>query len=276
MNLAELLEDRATQYGDSPLYTYLDKSLEKTEIISYAGLYESARKIAGKLQDMGAKDKPVILLYPHGPEFISAFFGCILASAIPMPQSVPRGRNWALIDNVIRTYGVELLLTDDSRISNLHLAEACKQRVRVTSSQSIDSSYADILEQNSRKESDIAFVQFSSGSTSKPKGVAISHENILHNSMIIKDAFGIGKEDVGINWLPFYHDMGLIGHVIQPLYSGIQNYFMSPISFVARPGNWLKAISMYRGTISLSKYLPRLLQHTQERIPVCTLSFRRA
>ncbi|GAB1255701.1 hypothetical protein NBRC116494_02030 [Aurantivibrio plasticivorans] len=98
--------------------------------------------------------------------------------------------------------------------------------------------------------SDIAFIQYTSGSTSKPKGVVITHENIMANSEEIRREFDNKPGDVGVTWLPFFHDMGLIGHIIQPLYTGMLNYFLSPIRFVAQPYLWLEAISKYDGAVS--------------------------
>src|SRR5690606_32193544 len=98
--------------------------------------------------------------------------------------------------------------------------------------------------------SDLAFIQFTSGSTTAPRGVAISQGNILANLATISKEFGCVAGETAVSWLPFHHDMGLVGHVLQPLYSGIHNYFMAPMDFAANPLRWLSAISRYRASIS--------------------------
>ena len=95
----------------------------------------------------------------------------------------------------------------------------------------------------------VAFLQYTSGSTAKPKGTVVSHANLLHNSRVIHEAFGSNETSVGIGWLPMSHDMGLIGNVIQPLYAGFPLVFMTPEHFLVKPIRWLRAISRYRGTI---------------------------
>ena len=250
INLYELLENRAQEKGDELLFAYLDKRLNVTETIGYQSLYVSAKNIAGRLQEKNVYQQPILLLYPHGPEFIRAFFGCILAGAIPIPLSLPRGGGWSSINNILGKYNIRIALCNDAEYINRNISEILNQNIDIISTINLEHSYVNRWLPPKLSADDIAFVQFSSGTTSSPKGVSITHKNILHNSNIIKHAFNIKQSDVGVNWLPFYHDMGLIGHIIQPLYSGISNYFMSPISFVARPISWLRAISKYKGSIS--------------------------
>lgn len=247
-DLIELLEQRASDFADRPLFTFLNRSNTILNTLSYSSLFRSAKAIATEIQSRKLEKSPIGLLFPHGPEFITAFFGVLLAGAFPMPLVRSRGRDWNAIERTINQSSSTCLLTLSSKGEHVpgNIASAC-QMIYLDE---IDLSGENLWRRPHVRGDDLALIQFTSGSTSAPKGVAITHANVLHNSESIRRDFRNTRDDVGVTWLPFHHDMGLIGHVLQPLYTGIHNYFLSPITFVAQPFRWLEAISKFGGTIS--------------------------
>jgi acyl-CoA synthetase (AMP-forming)/AMP-acid ligase II len=246
MDLVSLLESRKDNYQDKPLYSFLDRNLNVVLTLSYSDVYQSAVRIAAALQAHSLNGQPVVLLYSHGPDFIKAFFGCIFAGAWPMPITKARGENWATLSDLVSISGAKALLTTQKKAGNLpeqlrHLIILCTD---CTANLSADWVRPEI------NSDDIALIQYTSGSTSNPRGVLISHGNVLHNSKRICRNFSCTNIDIGVSWLPFHHDMGLIGHIVQPLYAGFHNYFLAPIDFLASPLRWLQAISTFKGTVS--------------------------
>lgn len=251
--LTHLLQQRTQQAPDTPLFSFLNKNCECTSTLTFSGLYTKAAQLAQLLHSRGIAKQPVLLCYPDGCEFVVAFFGCILAGAWPVPVPVGRGRHWGALPRIAGACHANAVLTTESRkdLVSKH-CEAVSGLMVMCSDSDVDNNSASA--ENWRcvdaQPDDIAFIQYTSGSTAGPKGVVITHQNVLHNSMAIKRAFQCVRNDIGVSWLPLHHDMGLIGHVIQPLFSGIHNYFLNPADFVCNPLRWLQAISRYGGTIS--------------------------
>jgi len=234
---------------DAPLYSFLDGKGEERQSINHAALFFAARNIAASLQLRRLQGQPVLLLYPHGPEFIIALYGAILAGAVPVPLCRQRGVDWNGLNSIIRASRSSLLLTTSSRFRTMPEEWIDEMGIQVLCTDQLN----DLSSRWKRpilSPSDLAFIQFTSGSTMTPRGVAISHGNILGNLALIAKEFGCIEGETAVSWLPFHHDMGLVGHVLQPLYSGIHNYFLAPVEFAARPHRWLSAISRYRATIS--------------------------
>lgn len=248
-SLLAVFEKAVEARPDAPLYSFLDSKGEVRQSVDHAALFFAARNIAASLQLRRLQGQPVLLLYPHGPEFIIALYGAILAGAVPVPLSRQRGVDWSGLNNIIRASRSSLLLTTSSRfrsmpeewIDDIGIQILCTDELNDLSSR---------WKRPIQSSSDMAFIQFTSGSTMMPRGVVISQGNILNNLAMIAREFGCVEGETAVSWLPFHHDMGLVGHVLQPLYSGIHNYFLAPVEFAARPLRWLTAISRYRATIS--------------------------
>jgi acyl-CoA synthetase (AMP-forming)/AMP-acid ligase II len=249
-DLIRLLAERTQECGEKPLYTFLNKNLEPATRISYAELSVRTRLIAAHIYEKRLHGTPAILLFPHSPEFIYSFFGCMRSGQVPVPVSLPRGANIAPLERVIRHCAPKYLMTLSGVLSSS--AQRCMEAlgVSIVYVDTIDFGETSSGSMATEHSSELSFIQYSSGTTATPKGVAITHANILDNSERIKQAFGSSDQDIGLCWLPFYHDMGLIGHLIQPLYTKIHNYFISPLSFVANPLYWLRAIDRFNVTIS--------------------------
>ncbi|MDH7944520.1 AMP-binding protein [Pseudohongiella sp. SYSU M77423] len=245
--LPGLLRCRTASEPEKLIYTFLNADLKPECQITLSGLLEQSQKLACGMQRIGLKGTRVGLIYTHGPEFVQVFWASVLAGVTPVPMTKPRGTSWTGMAALLSKHGVRAVLTGQTLAALIKV-----DHVPVYTLQSLleFSHEQPQLELQSPQASDVAFIQFTSGSTSQPKGVAISHSNILANVRQISSAFQCNRDDVGLSWLPFHHDMGLIGHVIQPVYAGIHNYFLSPKTFVARPLKWLAAIDKYRVTIS--------------------------
>lgn len=246
--LLDLLQQRAIEYGDRPLYSFFDRCLSVSKSLSFATLYKRAQAFAGVLQHERCAGQPVLLYCPHGPEFLVAFFASILAGAWPVPVTRHRAGSATGLSLLLKACGARTVITTGSRSSSLP-ESLNNSRLRVLS---VDErgEYGRPYRRPVLSAADTAFIQYTSGSTSSPKGVVISHANVMHNAELIRRAFACTPDDVGVSWLPFHHDMGLIGHVIEPLYAGLHNYFLKPADFVARPGLWLQAMTGVGGTLS--------------------------
>lgn len=250
-NLTDLLETRANQSPQRPMYSFLDRQLDCKVTRCYGEFFENAKRFAVELQSAGLSRSPVLLLQPDPEEFVLSFWACILAGVWPMPYVRPRGYRWSQLGILLSQSGASALITT-SGIAKLIPAQTLAD-ITVVSSDMRCSSTEDKRLQWIRPRTDkddVAFIQYTSGSTSRPRGVVITHGNILNNLESIHRDFACSETDIGLGWLPLHHDMGLVGHVLQPCYSGIHNYFMRAADFSGNPLCWLQAIHRYRATIS--------------------------
>lgn len=252
-NLVELLSLRADQQRHQRGFTFLtDEQAE--EGVTYGELDRQARTIGAHLQRLKAAGERVLLLYPPGLAYIAAFFGCLYAGAVAVPVYPPRrNRPTPRLEVVVADSQAKIVLTTAKT-----LAEAARLQLHAPYLKELhwlatDDLLADAAAewQPIRVDRDHhAFLQYTSGSTATPKGVILTHGNLLHNLEGIRRAFEHSAESQGVIWLPPYHDMGLIGGILQPLYVGFPVVLMSPMAFLQRPYNWLHAVSRYRATTS--------------------------
>ncbi|MFD0386331.1 AMP-binding protein [Streptomyces stramineus] len=253
------LREQARRYADTRWFAFVESrrgSTVETGRLTYTGLERRARDIGARLAGAGVTDQPVLLLYPAGLEFLSAFFGCLFARAVavpaPLPTTDPRALDRA--EAIIRDTGIRLILTDRGnqaalrqwlRGTGLHVTVSCLATETTPPPASGHTALPEVTAQTT------AYLQYTSGSTGAPRGVAVSHANLLHNSQQIHTVIGSPTSGTGAGWLPHYHDMGLVGQLLQPLYTGGNMVFTSPLTFVARPAVWLQMISRYRAAFTL-------------------------
>ena len=249
--IVDLLELRAAGKPDEVVYTYLldDGAGEKT--LTYGQLYDDARRVATLLLEHVSPGDRAILLFGSGLDFVLAFMGCQVAGVVPVPVMPPRdatptelGRVMAIMDDV----GANLIVTSEQLIQ---MGQAFFQTtslawLSVEDLQGVAKTSAVAVED----ASDLALLQYTSGSTSRPRGVMVGHDNLMHNLADIYWAEGNSPGTISVSWLPMSHDMGLIEGVLQPLYRGGPVILMSPMAFLRRPLCWLEAISKYRATVS--------------------------
>ncbi|MFL6284933.1 MAG: amino acid adenylation domain-containing protein [Pyrinomonadaceae bacterium] len=253
-SLVGLLRARAQSHAGRTLYSFLSEELTAETSLTYAELDEKARAVGAWLQEAGAAGKPVLLLFPAGLEYIAAFFGCLYAGAAAVPAYPPsRNRNINRLLAIVKDARPSVVLTTQSVLSKIEprLNETPELKgLRWTATDSLGQSWAGLWREPDVDGETLAFLQYTSGSTAAPKGVMVTHGNLLHNEELIRRAFDQSEESVIVGWLPLFHDMGLIGNVLQPLYVGARCVLMSPTAFLQSPFGWLEAISRYRATTS--------------------------
>ncbi|MGX6999429.1 amino acid adenylation domain-containing protein [Caballeronia sp. KNU42] len=224
----------------------------------YAELDRRAVCVAAHFGKQGAAGERALLLMDSGIDYVSAFFGCLYAGVVAVPVYPPeskREQHLARLRGIAQDAGVRYVLTTSAlqeRFADQYgeLAPDAEiiavDTLCATTAPAVSHAYT----LHDVQPSDIAFLQYTSGSTGTPKGVMVSHGNLIANEIAIKAGLGVQSDDVFVSWLPLYHDMGLIGSLLQPVFSGIPLVLMSPQYFLERPLRWLQAIARHRGTIS--------------------------
>ncbi|MFM1997678.1 MAG: hypothetical protein RLZZ111_2065 [Planctomycetota bacterium] len=252
--IVDLLRQRAAYKPHDRAFTFLVDGENEELNITYAELDRKARAVGAWLASQGMAGKRVLLLYPSGLDFIAAFMGCLYGGAIAVPAYPPRkNRSVERIEAIAADADASVALTTRDvldRFDALRATAPSLEHLIWKVDSEIDPAWADRWERPDIDGNTLAFLQYTSGSTGTPKGVMLSHENLLHNSLRIMQAFEITRSQSGVFWLPSFHDMGLIGGILVPLYGGKFNVLMSPVAFLQKPLRWLQAISKYRATIS--------------------------
>ncbi|MEL4894157.1 fatty acyl-AMP ligase [Crocosphaera sp. Alani8] len=253
-NLVEILRYRAINQPKKKAYTFLKDGEKELISLTYEELDIQSKNIAKRMLVLGTSGERALLLYPPGIEFITAFFGCLYAGIIPIPLYPPkRNQNLLRLQSVISDAGAKISLTTQNILDNIEKHFINTPDLAALSWFTTDN-YKDSLTESwyppQITPDSIAFLQYTSGSTGNPKGVMVTHENLLVNSADIDRGFEHNSDSVIVTWLPTFHDMGLIYGVLQPLYKGIPCYMMSPATFLQSPVRWLQAISKYKGTHS--------------------------
>lgn len=253
LSLVSLLRHRVREQGKQTAYTFLKGDKSETEAMTYSQLDRKARAIAARLQSFGDPGNRALLLYPAGLEFIAAFFGCLYAAMVAVPANPPRlNRSLSRLKSIATDSDAWLVLTTTSIIERLERQPLRNPELASLQWIATDAIH-DGLEADWHRPSltcdSLALLQYTSGSTGSPKGVMVSHENLLHNLDFIHKFFGHSSKTLVVNWLPHYHDMGMIG-VMQPVFGGFPIVLMSPVHFVQKPIRWLRAISHFRATTS--------------------------
>src|SRR3954469_10134850 len=257
-SMIEVLAARAAEQGDDVAYMFLDDRDGESQI-TFAELDRRARLIAARLQLELKPGDRALLVYPAGLEFISAFFCCLYAGVAAVPPTYPKPkRPMPRLQRIAVDCDAHVALSTAQTLTTLdpELLSADAATNQWIATDELSNDLADLWHRPTIDKNDLAFLQYTSGSTSDPKGVMVSHANLLANLERIRQSFGIGdlEEDVasstGVSWLPAYHDMGLIGGILTAMYMGGRTVLMSPTAFLQRPMRWLQAISDYNGIFS--------------------------
>ncbi|HEX2224608.1 MAG TPA: fatty acyl-AMP ligase, partial [Thermoanaerobaculia bacterium] len=253
-SLVELLRERADARPDHPVYRFLTDSGEEI-LLTCGELDRLARGIAARLQALGAAGERALLLYPPGLEFVAAFFGCLYAGAIAVPAYPPRNaRGLPRLLAIAADARPRFVLTTSSLLPKVEVwaadIAAGGTAFPIATDDPASAEAAADWRDPGLSPDHLAFLQYTSGSTGTPKGVMVSHGNLLHNEEAIHRAFGLTERSVIVSWLPLFHDMGLVGGLLQPLYAGARCILMSPVAFLQSPVRWLQAISRFGGTTS--------------------------
>ncbi|ASS74693.1 hypothetical protein CIG75_06710 [Tumebacillus algifaecis] len=250
--LVELLQIRAQSWADRDAFAFLSDNVE--ERITFAELDRKARAVAAVLQGLGAEGERALLLYQSGLEYIVAFFGCLYAGVFAIPAYPPRQNgNLDRLQAIVKDSEAKYALTTTAILSGVEKrfgdAEGLSDLAWVNTDEVKDSE-AERWKMPKIDGETLAFLQYTSGSTSAPKGVMLTHGNLLANLELIQSSFETSEQDRAVIWLPPYHDMGLIGGILQPIYAGFYTTLMAPVAFVQRPLRWLQEISRTRASVS--------------------------
>ncbi|MBV8518388.1 MAG: aminotransferase class III-fold pyridoxal phosphate-dependent enzyme [Acidobacteria bacterium] len=252
-SLVHLLQERADELPGHRSYTFLAGG-EESESLTFARLNRRARAIAARLQRLGAKGERALLLYPAGTEYIAAFYGCLAAGTVAVPGYPPRmNRNLNRLESIIKDAEARFALTTDAvyrQLSERFDESPSLKRLQWVVTDPIAEDEADGWTDPNATRETLAFLQYTSASTSAPKGVMVTHGNILHNQVLMKEAVQHDRNTIAVSWLPLFHDMGLISIVLSSLYNGIPCYLVAPVDFLKKPRLWLEAISKYGATFS--------------------------
>lgn len=251
--LVELLRTRGQNQPKQTAFTFLQDGETESDSLTYQELDSLSRAIAAQLQSSTVPGERALLLFPPGLEYISAFFGCLYAGLVAVPAYPPRpNRSLARLQTIVADAQASVALTTTSILSNLErqFAQAPELKTLRWLTTNQVGNLAQEWQEPAVSGDTLAFLQYTSGSTAAPKGVMITHSNLLHNLGLIHQCFEHTPNSRGVIWLPPYHDMGLIGGVLQPLYGGFPVTLMSPLVFLQNPLRWLRAISRYRATTS--------------------------
>ncbi|MGW5413549.1 fatty acyl-AMP ligase [Actinomadura geliboluensis] len=271
-DFVSLVRDNIRTHGDDRSFTFVSEASSsggqapappgagrtyKENVLGFAELDRKARALARRLEARGLRDRAVLLLYPEGLEFISAFLGCLYARVIAVPAPLPdldAGR-FGRTRRIIEDADIALILTDTAHRGTLDAwlrAAGLRSRLHCLDTQAGKDVDPGDWSPPEFGPDTLAFLQYTSGSTSDPKGVMVSHGNLLCNGEEIKRRIEGSPDTIGVGWVPHYHDMGLVGQFLQPLYLACRYVFTSPITFIKRPVLWLELISRYRGTITVA------------------------
>jgi acyl-CoA synthetase (AMP-forming)/AMP-acid ligase II/acyl carrier protein len=248
--LIDLLRWRATHQPEQPAYIFLVDGDTEELCDTYLDLDQQARGLAAHLQAMGAGGERALLLYPPGLEFLRAFFACLYAGVIAVPLYPPRlNRPDHRIHGIAADAGAKLALTNSPTTDNLTRRLEHNPELDHLTWLATDVDFSQLApawrKPPAGRES-LAYLQYTSGSTSAPKGVMVSHGNLMYNLAYIKYAVKLTPAGRSITWLPHFHDMGLVDGLLTALYNGFPGYLMAPNAFLQQPIRWLKAISRYK------------------------------
>jgi acyl-CoA synthetase (AMP-forming)/AMP-acid ligase II len=251
-NFVSLIARHARDRPDHAAFIFLKNGETEEATLTYAQMHWRVMHLATQLTRTGAANGRALLVYPHGLDFIIAFLACLHARAIAVPLPVPQ-----LNDRTGRFSAIQLdaqaqwILTTERLLAELpHYFTGAPSFLATDVSYALNTEGGGWSADSDADPAAIAFLQYTSGSTGQPKGVAVSHLNLMHNQSMIKQAFGTSKDTISVSWIPSYHDMGLIGSILGSIHSGTTCVMMSPMSFVQKPIRWLRAISRYRATTS--------------------------
>ncbi|MFN5466086.1 MAG: fatty acyl-AMP ligase [Cyanobacteriota bacterium] len=253
------LADHAANSPHALAYTFVRSANDPGLSITYKQLYQSSSVLAARLLIRSEPGSRALLLYPAGIDFVIAFYACLIAGMIAVPVCPPRGsKKVERLAAIFRDCEPDLFLSISATLKTVHHAFAeleplreieCLATDTLIAEGNTDEISADNLNLVTRSY-DVAFLQYTSGSTGFPKGVVVTHGNIDENSVSIQQAFQLSAASSSVCWLPHFHDMGLIDGIIQPLFTGFNGVLLAPETFVKRPVVWLQLISRFAATHS--------------------------
>jgi acyl-CoA synthetase (AMP-forming)/AMP-acid ligase II len=253
-SLAEVFRWRAEHQPERWCYSFLRDGEADEQRVTYAEVHDRASAVAALLTGHAAPGERALLVLPPSLDFAYAFVGCLYAGVVAVPLAAPHplrlGRAAGRLRAVAVDCGAEVALTTAA----LRAAATSAEGSGLPSLEwlAVDETPGSPapFDPGEAEPGDLAFLQYTSGATGRPKGVMVTHENVLANEAMIARAFESTPDAVGVGWLPFHHDMGLIGNLLHPPFAGYPVVLLPPLSVLQQPRRWLQAISRYRATVS--------------------------
>jgi acyl-CoA synthetase (AMP-forming)/AMP-acid ligase II/alkylation response protein AidB-like acyl-CoA dehydrogenase len=259
MTLVDLLRERASQYADSCAYTFLEDGVVEAGRLTYGMLDRRARTLAARIQEISNPGDRAILLFPAGLDFIVGFFGCLYAGVVSIPAPPPEASRLKRTAPRLRAIAADAeagIVVTTSKIremmeqSDTPCFDGDPMQWIVIESGDEDISPGLGWRQPKLSGGSLAYLQYTSGSTSIPKGVMIGHGNLIFHIAQLQQTCGYSRDSISVTWMPNFHDYGLVEGLLEPLFNATPCFVMSPLAFVKRPVSWLRAITKYRGTHS--------------------------
>jgi acyl-CoA synthetase (AMP-forming)/AMP-acid ligase II/acyl carrier protein len=249
----DVVRQRAANEPSRTAFIFVGEEERSRQLLTYQELDRRAKKIAVWLEKQGLRGERVLIAQPHNLDYIAALLGCFYAGSIAVPVYPPKlNKHFERLSGIISDARPAIALANGAVLAKVRATSnraPALQELRWYDVEEMDENHNDWTQPEIAK-GQTALLQYTSGSTGSPKGIVVSYENLAVNESMIQEAFKVTESSVIVGWLPLYHDMGLIGNVLQPLWTGAPCVLMSPAAFLQRPVRWLQLISENRGTIS--------------------------
>lgn len=247
--IVDLLKHNAKVRSHKIAYRFLQNKKEEELAITFKELFQSSKNIATHLQQITQKGDRVLLVFPQGPEFIHSFYACLMAGVIAVPVNPPGNkRKTGRLQGIIEDCNPSVILTNTNFKNKGEKWFNSDKAVNWLAYEDIEHATANEIQFKAFLQ-DIAFLQYTSGSTGDPKGVMVTHKNLMSNLALMQKRTSFSEHSVAVSWLPMYHDMGLIGFVLQVVYSGSSLVIIHPVDFIKNPICWLQAITKYKANL---------------------------
>jgi acyl-CoA synthetase (AMP-forming)/AMP-acid ligase II len=252
-SLVDLITRRAAEQHDERGYVFLSEKGDEEAALTFGELHRRAMAVAARLRESGSPGERALLLFGPGLDFIIAYFGCVLAGVIAVPMMLPRrnsslGSSASIVANASPRFLMTNVRVQSTRPDVIERFSAPQRHWIITEQVAAMNAASPRLPM--LRPDDIAFLQYTSGSTSDPKGVMVTHRNLIENLEMMRHALGNTRQSTYASWIPLYHDMGLIANVLQSLYVGSLCVLLAPMTFMQRPLSWLRAIHRYRAEVA--------------------------
>ncbi|NRA85951.1 MAG: fatty acyl-AMP ligase [Rhizobiales bacterium] len=256
-NWIDILYLRSKISGDKKAFIFLSPDGKETERLTFSALLKRSEQIAAMISEKAHAGQNCVIFLPQGLNFVCTFFGILLSGCIPVPAFAPNAHrnNSMRMAGILEAAKTNFIVTDSSSSSFVNAWKADGTIKRQAQCIEIDVTSSDLsapIQKIQPAITDTCLLQFTSGSTGEPKGVLITHENLLENMELLVKFYGTSSDTPFVSWVPLYHDLGLIGNMLFPIYSGATCIMMAPESFIQRPSLWLETIDKYRAYISFA------------------------